>query len=397
MLARTLSAAHGLRLGRGLLAVLLIAVNLRVGFVTVGPLLQGITVESGLSTAQAGLLAGLPLLAFALFSPIAPLLARVAGLDRTSWLSMLILAIGLVLRSVDLPAAIWLGTGLIGAGIAFLNVLVPSLVKRLFPSRVSQVTGLYTSVQGAAAAVGAAVVVPIAHASPWGWRLALSVWAALAVLALTVLLPWINKKETRQPISSNPPLVSRSPWRSLLGWQVTLFMGFQSLTYYVFNAWLPTIEQSQGVAEATAGLRMALFLLIGVAASLGTGAVMARLPDQRAIGVTGGLLAMAAFLGLALAPGLILLWTICAAIACGSLIVVALSLFSLRTTDHAQAAGLSGMAQSVGYAIAGAGPAAFGLLYEKTGAFDFPLLTAAGCMVILCLLAVLAGRARTID
>ncbi|TLM80920.1 CynX/NimT family MFS transporter [Pseudarthrobacter sp. NamE5] len=107
------------------------------------------------------------------------------------------------------------------------------------------------------------------------------------------------------------------------------------------------------MSDSTAGLHMALFLLVGVGASLGTGAVMMRLSDQRAVGLTGSLLALTAFLGLARVPDLMLLWVICAALACGSLIVIALSLFSLRTTNHAQAAGLPGMAQSGGYAIAG--------------------------------------------
>ncbi|RNL57554.1 MFS transporter [Arthrobacter oryzae] len=387
---------RGLRVGTGLLGILLIAVNLRVGFVTVGPLLEGISDELGLSAGQAGLLAGLPLLAFALLSPIAPVLARVAGLDRASWLSVLLLAVGIVLRSVELPGMIWAGTILLGAGIAFLNVLVPSIVKRQFPGRVGQVTGFYTSAQGAVAALGAAIVVPVAQVTPSGWRLALGMWVGLALLALAVLGPWLLRSEPKAAVSDSAAPALRSPWTSLLGWQVTLFMGFQSITYYVIIAWLPTIERSHGVSEADAGFHMALFFLVGVCASLGTGAAMSRLADQRAVGLAASLLALASYLGLMLAPGLMLLWVITAAIACGALIVVALSLFSLRTTNHAQAAGLSGMAQSVGYAIAGAGPLAFGLLYEATGAFELPLLLTACCMAVLCVLAVLVGRPRTI-
>lgn len=379
-----------------MLGILLIAVNLRVGFVAVGPVLEGIRVDVGLSAAEAGLLAGLPLLAFALFSPVAPLLARVLGLYRAAWLAVFFLATGIVLRSLQLPGMIWAGTSLLGAGIAFLNVLMPSLVKKQFPSKVSYVTGIYTSVQGAVAALGAAVVVPIAGASPLGWRLALGSWAGPALLALAVLGPWVRHREPRTPASADPTLALRSPWTSLLGWQVTLFMGFQSLSYFVFTAWLPSIERSHGIPENAAGAHMALFLLVGVGASLGTGMAMTRLPDQRAVGLTGSLLALAAFLGLALAPDLMLLWIICGAVACGSLIVVALSLFSLRTTNYAQAAGLSGMAQSVGYAVAGAGPLAFGILFGATGSFELPLLLAAACMSVLCLLAVLVGRARTI-
>ncbi|MET3812518.1 MFS transporter [Arthrobacter sp. UYEF3] len=385
------------RLGAGMLGILLIAANLRVGFVTVGPLLDGMRLDLGLSAGEAGLLAGLPLLAFAICSPVAPALARALGLDRAAWLSLLLLATGIVLRSVALPGMIWVGTAFLGAGIAFLNVLMPSLVKRQFPSKVSFVTGIYTSMQGAVAAIGAAVVVPIAGASPLAWRLALGCWAGLTLLALAVLVPWMRGREPRASATQATVHASRSPWTSLLGWQVTLFMGLQSLTYYVFTAWLPGIEKTHGVPENEAGIHMALFLLVGVGASLGTGVAMTRMPDQRAVGLAGSLLALAAFLGLALAPSLMLLWIISGAVACGSLIVVALSLFSLRAANHAQAAELSGMAQSVGYAIAGAGPLAFGLLFDATGAFKLPLLLAAGSTLLLCVLAVLVGRARTIE
>lgn len=178
-MSRKIFASSGAaELGAGMLGILLIAVNLRVGFVTVGPLLEGIRADVGMSAGEAGLLAGLPLLAFAVFSPMAPGLSRVLGLHRASWLSLILLSIGIVLRSVHLQGVVWIGTVLLGAGIAFLNVLMPSLVKRQFPSRVGYVTGVYTSVQGAVAALGAGVVVPVAAASTMGWRLALGCWAA---------------------------------------------------------------------------------------------------------------------------------------------------------------------------------------------------------------------------
>ena len=151
------------RLGFGFLGVVLIAVNLRVGFVTVGPLLEEISRDLGISAGQAGLLTGLPLAMFALFSPVAPAVAARTGLDRALWLSLLLLAAGIAGRSAPVEGAVWVGTAVIGIGIAFLNVLLPSLVKREFPLRVSQVTGVYTSIQGAVAAAGSALVVPIAH------------------------------------------------------------------------------------------------------------------------------------------------------------------------------------------------------------------------------------------
>ncbi|MGX5357532.1 MFS transporter [Kocuria sp. KH4] len=397
MLTDTVSATtRRARLGLGLLGVLLIGVNLRVGFVTVGPLLEEISRELGISAAQAGLLTGLPLAMFALFSPVAPVLARRTGLDRALWLSLLLLAAGIVGRSAPVPGAVWLGTALVGVGIAFLNVLLPSLVKREFPQRVSQVTGLYTSVQGAVAAVGSALVVPVAHAGAGGWRLALGVWAVLTVLALVLLLPWLRQRPSAAGPRGTAAERFRSPWRSALGWQVTLFMGLQSVAFYVYMAWLPSIERSHGVSATTAGTHMALFLLVGMAASLSSGALMHRFGDQRVVAFSGALLALASYAGLAAAPGLVLLWVVLGAAGCGSLIVVALSLFSLRSGGHQQAAALSGMAQSVGYGLAAVGPAAFGALYDAGGRWEPPLLIMAGLMAVLCGVALLAGRDRVI-
>jgi CP family cyanate transporter-like MFS transporter len=384
--------------GVAFIGLLLIAVNLRVSFVSVGPVLGNISSDLELSSAAAGFLTGLPLIAFAVFSPLAPGFAFRLGLDRALWMSLLILASGIVLRSLPLPGIIWAGTALIGLAIAFLNVLVPSLVKRDFPMRVSQVTGGYTATQAAFAAIGAAVVVPVAQTSPAGWRLALGIWVGLALIAMAVLLPWLRRHRSGSTKHATTPGISfRSPWASALGWQVTIFMGLQSIAFYVLMAWLPTIEQSQGVPATVAGVHLSVFLLISVFASLATGGVLHRGSDQRLVAFTSGGLTFVTFLGLALAPELILLWVILGAIGCGSLIVIALSLFSLRTVNYPQAASLSGMAQSVGYGLAATGPVMFGGLRDVSGGWTLPLLVTAGLMAVLAVTGLLVGRDRVIS
>ncbi len=387
---------HTVRIGFALVGVLLIAVNLRVSFVSVGPVLSNISGDLGLSGAAAGLLTGLPLIAFAVFSPVAPGFASRLGLDRALWMSLLILAAGIVLRSLPVPGGIWAGTALIGLGIAFLNVLVPSLVKRDFPTRVSQITGSYTATQAAFAALGAAVVVPVAQTSPAGWRLALGIWVGLALVAMAVLLPWLRRHRPDASHATTPESSYRSPWASALGWQVTLFMGLQSIAFYVLMAWLPTIEQSRGVPAATAGIHLSVFLLVSVFASLAAGGILHRGSDQRLVSFVGSALMVVTFLGLALAPGFILLWVLLGAVGCGGLIVIALSLFSLRTVNYPQAASLSGMAQSVGYGLGAVGPVLFGGLRDLSGGWTLPLLVTACIMVVLAATGVLAGRDRVI-
>ncbi|WP_255770804.1 MFS transporter [Pseudarthrobacter sulfonivorans] len=398
MTAATRNASErSVRLGFAFIGLLLIAINLRVSFVSVGPVLENISSDLQLSGAAAGFLTGLPLIAFAVFSPVAPAFASRLGLDRALWLSLLFLAAGIVLRSLPVPGFIWAGTALIGLAIAFLNVLVPSLVKRDFPMRVSQVTGSYTATQAAFAAIGAAVVVPVAQTSPAGWRLALGIWVGLALIAMAVLLPWLRRRTSGTAHAARLDVSYRSPWTSALGWQVTLFMGLQSIAFYVLMAWLPTIEQSRGVPAATAGIHLSVFLLISVFASLAAGGILHRGSDQRLVSFASGALTFVTFLGLALAPDLVLLWVLLGAIGCGGLIVIALSLFSLRTVNYPQAASLSGMAQSVGYALAAAGPVMFGGLRDVSGDWTLPLLVTAGLMAVLAVTGVLAGRARVIS
>jgi CP family cyanate transporter-like MFS transporter len=182
-----------------------------------------------------------------------------------------------------------------------------------------------------------------------------------------------------------------------LGWQVTVFMGLQSVAFYVLMAWLPTIEQSRGVPATTAGIHLSAFLLISVFASLAAGGILHRGSDQRLVSFTSGALTFVTFLGLALAPDLVLLWILLGAIGCGSLIVIALSLFSLRSVNYPQAASLSGMAQSVGYALAAVGPVMFGFLRDVSGGWMLPLLVTAGLMAVLAVTGVLAGRDRVIS
>jgi len=396
----TTTAASGTgrlpRFGLALVGVLLIAVNLRASFTAVGPVLGLMRQDLGLSGAAAGLLTSLPLLAFAAFSPVAPALARKLGLDRALWLALLLIALGIVTRSAPWEPGVWAGTALLGIGIAFINVLLPSLVKRDFPHRVAQVTGVYSAVQSSVAALAAGVVVPIADASPWSWRLALGVWAGMAVIAMAVMLPRVRARKPL-PLAADTAAgrePRRSPWTAALAWQVTIFMGLQSVPFFVFVAWLPSILHDRGISAGTAGWYLFLFQIVSVLGNLGTATLAHRFNDQRLIGLAGGVLCFLTYTGLLLVPQLALLWTVTGGLGCGSTIVLALSLFSLRTRNHSQAAALSGMAQSVGYLLAAAGPVAFGWLHDLTGSWSIPLGLTAAVMVVMSVFAMLASRNR---
>ncbi len=112
-------------------------------FTGAAPLLDAIRSDYGLTTAQTGLLTTLPLLAFGLVSPLAAGVARRFGMERSLLLAMLLICAGIALRSPS-AALLFIGTAVIGCGIALGNVLLPGLIKRDFSQHVARMTGAYS-------------------------------------------------------------------------------------------------------------------------------------------------------------------------------------------------------------------------------------------------------------
>src|SRR5699024_10848170 len=65
-----------------IIEIMIAGFNLRPGITTVGPLLGTIRDEIGLANWSAGIITSLPLIAFAIISPIAPKLAQRIGNTR---------------------------------------------------------------------------------------------------------------------------------------------------------------------------------------------------------------------------------------------------------------------------------------------------------------------------
>lgn len=373
--------------------MLLIAVNLRPALASVGPLVEDIRAATGLSHAALGLLTTIPLLGFGALSTFTPLVTRRLGISGALTLALVLLCAGTGLRAVPSVALLYAGTVLLGVGIALGNVLLPALVKRDFAGRSGGMTSLYSSVMGLGATIAAGMSVPIALEI--GWRGALGVWAAPATLALVVWLPQLRRDGGRAAATGAARGTLRSLGRSVLAWDIALFMGFQSLTFYVVLAWLPDLLQSRGLDATEAGWQLALSQAAGI---LGTAAVplwASRLANQRAIVWTLGALEAISLTGLffaAAAPALVSLLVSILGFALGGTFGLALLLLVLRSAHTEAATALSGMAQSVGYLIAAAGPAVFGLLYDVTAGWAVPLVFLVLVLIAKVVVGVRAGR-----
>lgn len=371
--------------------VLLVASTLRGTFTGAGPLLGDIGQAFGLGASQAGFLITLPLLAFFVVSPFAARLARAVGLERAIFLALAAMIAGVAIRSAGPLWALYLGSFVLGAGIAIGNTLLPSLLKRDFPDQITKLTTLYAITMGVASAGASAVMAPLAQA--FDWRLAL---ATLIVLPLTAAVVWIPQLRRRStPGAEAAAGVSGvSVWRSGLAWQVTLFFGVNSFVYYAVAAWLPSILTSAGASPEAAGGLHGVMQLGTAAPGLVLVPLVRRLKDQRALAAGFSLLGLVSLTGLYVAPGLAMIWVALFGFAIGGAFILALAFIGLRSRSAEQTAQLSGMTQSVGYLMSACAPVSIGALHDAVGAWA-PALAVCGALCILMVgLGLGAGRDR---
>lgn len=374
--------------------ILMIATTLRVTFTGAAPLLDMIRQDYGLTTAQTGLLTTLPLLAFALISPLAAGVARKIGMERSLFIAMLLICVGIGIRSLPSSALLFTGTAVIGCGIALGNVLLPGLIKRDFPGQVAKLTGAYSLTMGAAAALGSAMIVPLALSGA-GWHGALLMLMVFPLLATLLWLPQWRQKHTA-PLTGARALHNRGIWRSALAWQVTLFLGINSLIYYVIIGWLPAILLSHGYSETEAGSMHGLLQLATAAPGLAVPLLLHKLKDQRGIAGFSALMCAVSLAGLWFVPDRAVLWTIVYGFGSGATMILGLTFIGLRASSAHQAAALSGMAQSVGYLLAACGPPLMGKIHDTAGDWRIPLIACALAAVVMAVCGVLAGRDREI-
>jgi CP family cyanate transporter-like MFS transporter len=377
------------RSGQALLVwgLLVVAANLRASLTGVGPLLDRVQAELELAPAVAGLLNTLPLLAFAVLSPLVPRLAARWGPERLLGGALVVLTLGIAVRWVPTAIGLFAGTVLIGAGIAVGNVILPSLIKRDFPTKVGLLTSAYATVMGGVAAVASGVAVPISQVAPGGWHTALGCWIVLAVVAVVVWLPQLRTRPVPAAVRGH-----RLPWGSPLAWAVTAFMGLQSLGFYVVITWLPQVFQDSGVRAAAAGWLLFLFQAVAVLTSLAVPAVLRWARDQRALATASSAVLLTGYFGLLVAPEWALLWSVVLGLGGGACLVLALAFLSLRAPDATAAGALSAMAQSVGYLLAAVGPVIFGLLHTISSGWQAPIILMCVAAAGQVMVAMVAGR-----
>lgn len=389
-------AAH---LGFLLLTLCLVAVNMRATITGIGPLLEQMTADTGAPLAALSGLTSVPLVAWALCSPVAHTAAQRWGLNRIITIALILLTAGTLIRSLPGPiASAWIGTAVIGVGLAAVNVLLPAVVKQSFGTRVPAVTALYTALLAGCGAVASGLVVPISHVrtggEPWGWRVALV--AVCATLPIAAAL-WIahHRRAGHGRAPARPAGAPRGPsvWGDAVAWQVGMYFGVQASLFYVLLTWIAPMSLSFGRGEAQSGVDVMMFQLTGVLSSLAL-PVALRGALERWVPALLPVLALAAMAGMLVAPDGILWWGMLGGLTSGASLAMSLTLMASRARDHHTASALSGMGQSVGYAFAAFPPVVFGVLHTATAGWTVPILFLVLLLCAQALLGLLVGRDR---
>ncbi|RSS51791.1 MFS transporter [Streptomyces sp. WAC01280] len=403
---------HRWTLGLVIVGLVLSALNLRPAITSLGALLEEVSEGLHMSGSVAGVLTSVPPLCFAVFGITAPRLARRFGPAAVVCAGMAAIFAGLVLRPFASGTAGFLAASALALmGIAVSNVLMPVIVKRYFPDRVGTMTGLYSMALALGTSVAAAATVPMTEALGGDWRLGIGIWAVLAALAVLPWIPLIRDRDrsagardrgvrdrsardrTEKATATPAPRITRSR----TAWALGCFFGLQATGAYITMGWMPQIFRDAGVPASTAGVLLAVTMVMGVPLAFVIPRLATRMKNQGPIVVALGLCGLTGYTGLFLAPASgAWVWAVLLGISNCSF-PLALTMIGMRSRTGAGVVRLSAFAQSVGYLISIPGPLLVGVLYQHSGGWGLPIALMGGLMVPQMIVGTLAGRDRTVE
>ena len=344
--------------------IILIGVSLRTPFTVLPIILGDISQGLGVEVSSLGVLTSLPLLMFTLFSLFSTRLAQKIGLEHLFTYSLFFLTIGSLIRLINLPL-LYLGTLMVGASIAVINVLLPSLIQANQPKKIGYLTTLYVTSMGIATALASYLAVPITQASSWKGLIIL-----LTLLCLATFLVWLPNHRYNHRLAPQTKQKSKAKvMHNKQVWAVIVFAGFQSLLFYTAMTWLPTMAIHAGLSSHEAGLLTSIFSLISIPFSMTIPSLTTSLSTRnRQLMLT--LVSLAGVVGISMLFFPInnfIYWLaihILIGTATSALFPYLMVNFSLKTSAPEKTAQLSGLSQTGGYILAAFGPTLFGYSFD---------------------------------
>ncbi|MBA1201014.1 MFS transporter [Pseudomonas capeferrum] len=376
-------------------SLLLVAFNLRTAFPSMGAVLAEVKIDLGLTSVATSAVTTLPVLCLGLFAPLAPWLARKIGAERTILGLMVLLSAGLLGRGMGGIPGLIVGSVVVGGAIAIINVLLPGLIKRDFPTSTGLMTGLYSMALLGGAATAAGITIPLKHALGGGWTMALALWSLPAAVACAC---WFFQLSKGTAVTRMATPHIRGLWRCALAWQLTLFMVLQAMYSFTVFGWLAPFLRDRGLAPLESSLIVSSSILLQTATCLAAPLIATRLPNQSWFNVIVVLLTTIGFLGCLAAPiQSVWFWAGVQGIGQGALTSIAIAMIVLRSENAHVAAELSGMVQGIGYGVGALGPLLVGMLYKPSIGYAHVEIFLSAVGVALLYFGYTSGRPRFVS
>ncbi|WP_238525313.1 MFS transporter [Methylovorus sp. MP688] len=350
-------------------AILLIAINLRPAMASLGPLLDLIEHSSGLSSASAGLLTTLPVFLMGvgalLGRPLRQFLGEVNGVTTGMFLVALACGSRVLHHSAD---GLLVSAVLVGVGIALIQALLPSFIKKTSGARSSNMMALYSTGIMSGAAIAAAVTPRVSV--QFGWEAALGIWVLPALLALLIWWFFISEKSGS---NREQKKISRySFWRNSRAWTLMLFFGVNTGAYTLILAWLPPFYVELGQDRKMAGDLLAGLTMTEVLSGLAISALVGKFHDRRPLLIAALFFTLAGLVVLHEYPlQMALLATILLGLGIGALFPLSLILAMDHIDSPEMAADLAAFMQGGGYIIASFMPFLAGWVREEFASLSY--------------------------
>lgn len=348
------------------LVLVLVSSNLRSPITSVGPVLNQISNSLHLNNLQSSMLTSIPLMMFASCSVLVSKFSHRFSINRFLLYALIILSFGLFMRVFGSVWTLFTGSVFIGLGVCIGNVITPGYIKNNFPKQIGLMTGIFAVSMNLTAALASGYSVSLGEWTGYGWRGSLGIWLVIALLALFVVTVelLLNRSSVQQTGAS---LVKSdfNMFKSKQAWNISIFMGLQSLVYYSLISWLPAVLGDYGMQGNEPGWILFVIQISMIPITFVGPIIANKMKDQKAMIVFIFILMLTSVLMFAwLRSEWIYVTAVLLGLSNGLSFSLSILFFSLRTRSSANAIKISGMAQSVGYLIAAFGPAVFGKLHD---------------------------------
>lgn len=344
-----------------------IGVNIRAIFGATPPLVPVLSQDLGLNATTAGLLTALPVLAMAICAPLGHALSTRLGADWAMISLLVFLGVAELSRMlIGSVVPLVVSAGLIGGALGAISTLTPAFISHHLPRLRGLGTGAYSTSMALGVGLAAGTAQPI-NDHLGGWRVALSLWGA-AALVLVVVLVLVRLAGKGMPALAGPPENISLPLRERRAWFVTALYSVPMFLGFGIIAWLPSLFIEHGIAPATAALYLVLFQCVQLISILSLTPLTDRMTGRRGVFATAMSTSTVGTLVLTLEPRD---WAVPGLLLAGFGIGGASSLALIKVQDEAvspqDAIRLSSMCMFFSFTAGALSPFLMGALKDLTG------------------------------